>query len=331
MLKGRRKPAPALSPAMHKVSGSISLILFLSALTMVSPAQTGSSETPVESKRAEQAASLAESGRCSEALPILARSTSHIADKQLQKRAGLDGVRCATLLQRWTELLDFTRTLNQRFPHDPEVLYVSIHAYSDLSNQAAKELAQTAPNSPPALEMDAEVNEMQGKWDQAAADYQKILEQNPRYPGIHFRLARLLLSRPDPGPDFRDKAKKDLQQELEIDPANAGAEYVSGELARQMEDFPAAEQHFTRATTLEPTFADAYVGLGMSLVAQKKYQQAIAPLESAVKLEPGNPVAHYGLGTAYARTGRKEDAERQFALQQQAAEHSGGQGDKNPQ
>ena len=316
---------------MHKLPGSISLVLFVSALTGASTAQNTGSGAVIDSAKAEQAASLAESGHCAEALPVLARSTAHLADKQLQKRVGLDGVRCATLLQRWTELLDFTRTLNQRFPHDPEILYVSIHAYSDLSNQAAKELAQTAPNSPSALEMDAEVNEMQGKWDQAAADYQKILEQNPRYPGVHFRLARLLLSRPDPGPDFRDKAKKDLQEELEIDPANAGAEYVSGELARQTEDFPAAEQHFTRATTLDPNFADAYVGLGMSLVAQKKYQQAIAPLEAAVKLQPESPVAHYGLGTAYARTGRKEDAERQFALQQQAAEHAGAQGEKNPQ
>ena len=317
---------------MCKLTGSISLVLLVSAISAASTAQTAGSEAATDSKqRAEQAASLAENGRCAEALPLLARSTTHLADRQLQKRAGLDGVRCATLLQRWTAVLDFTRMLNQQFPHDPEILYLSIHAYSDLSNQAAKELAQRAPNSIPAIELDAEVNEMQGKWDRAAADYQKILDQNPRYPGIHFRLARLLLSRPDPGPDFRDQAKKHLQQELEIDPANAGAEYVSGELARQTEDFAGAEQHFTRATTLEPSFGDAYVGLGMSRVAQKKYQEAIAPLEAAVKLEPGNPVAHYGLGTAYARTGRKEDAERQFALQQQAAEHAGGQGDKNPQ
>jgi tetratricopeptide (TPR) repeat protein len=315
---------------MHKLPGSIYLVLLLSAVSVASTAQSPGSGIAIDSKRAEQAASLAESGRCAEALPVLARSTAHLTDKQLQKRAGLDGLRCATLLQRWTELLDFTRTLNQQFPHDPEILYVSVHAYSDLSNQAARELAQKAPNSIPAIEMDAEVNEMQGKWDQAEADYQKILEQNSRYPGIHFRLARLLLSRPNPGPDFQERAKKDLQQELEIDPANAGAEYVSGELARQAEDFPGAEQHFARAKTLDPSFADAYVGLGMSLVAEKKYQEAIAPLEAAVKLQPGNPVAHYGLGTAYARTGRKEDAERQFALQQQAAEHAG-QGDKNPQ
>jgi tetratricopeptide (TPR) repeat protein len=316
---------------MHKPPWSISLLLVVSAVSGVSTPQVPGAGTTIDPKRAEQAASLAESGRCAEALPILARNIAHLSDKQLQKRAGLDGVRCATLLQRWTELLDFTRMLNQQFPYDPEILYVSVHAYSDLSNQAARDLAEKAPNSLPALEMDAEVNEMRGKWDQAEADYQKILEQNPRYPGIHFRLARLLLSRPNPGPDFQERAKKDLQQELEIDPANAGAEYVSGELARQAEDFPAAEQHFARAKTLDPGFADAYLGLGMSLVAEKKYQEAIAPLETAVKLQPGNPVAHYGLGTAYSRTGRKEDAERQFALQQQAAEQTGGEGEKNPQ
>ena len=86
--------------------------------------------------------------------------------------------------------------------------------------------------------MDADASEPQGKWDQAEKDYRKILEQNPRYPGIHFRLARLILSRPSPPPDFAEQAKKELQQELEIDPANAGAEYVLGELARQAQDLP---------------------------------------------------------------------------------------------
>src|SRR5581483_9091920 len=102
---------------------------------------------------AEHAASLAESGHCSEALPLLTRTTPHITDRDLQKRAGLDGVRCATLLGRQGPLLYLVRVLNQHFPHDPEVLYVTVHAYSDLSNAAARELAQTAPTSIPALEM----------------------------------------------------------------------------------------------------------------------------------------------------------------------------------
>jgi tetratricopeptide (TPR) repeat protein len=208
---------------------------------------------------------------------------------------------------------------------------VTVHAYSDLSSRAARELAQAAPTSIPALEMDAEANEMQGKWDQAEKNYRKILEEKPRYPGIHFRLARLLLSKPNPGPDFQDEAKKELQQELAIDPGNAGADYVLGELARETQDLPEAIQRFTKATQLNPAFADAYLGLGMSLLAQKSYADAVAPLQSAVKLQPENPTAHYGLATAYARTGRKEDADREFALQQQAAARAGGPGAQPPQ
>jgi tetratricopeptide (TPR) repeat protein len=317
---------------MYKLSDLALVIFFPIAVSLSSTAQV-SGKTPAVSPNAtaEHAASLAESGSCSEALPVLAKTAAHVTDKELQKRVGLDGVRCATLLQQSGQLLDFVRILNQQFPHDPEVLYVSVHAYSDLSTRAAQELARTAPNSIPSLEMDAEANEVQGNWDQAEKDYRKILEENPRYPGIHFRLARLLLSKPNPPADFQDQAKKELQQELEIDPANAGAEYVLGELARQANDFPDAIQHFTKATKFDPNFADAYLGLGVSLLTEKKYAEAVAPLEMAAKLQPGNPAAHYSLATAYARTGRKEDAQREFALQQQAAEHTGNQGAPNPQ
>jgi tetratricopeptide (TPR) repeat protein len=317
---------------MRKLSELTFLILFAFAVSLSATAQVSSKTAAVSpNTAAEHAASLAESGHCSEALPLLAKTVAHTTDRELQKRVGLDGVRCATLLQQSGQLLDFVRILNQQFPHDPEVLYISVHAYSDLSTRAAQELARTAPNSIPSLEMDAEANEVQGKWDQAEKDYRKILEENPRYPGVHFRLARLLLSKPNPPPDFQDQAKKELQQELEIDPANAGAEYVLGELARQASDFPTAIQHFTKATKLDPNFADAYLGLGVSLLTEKNYTEAVAPLEMAVKLQPGNPAGHYSLATAYARTGRKEEAQRELALQQQAAEHTGGQGAHTPQ
>ena len=306
------------------------LILLALAMTIPSGAQTSNKTAqvpPIGASAAEHAASLAESGHCSEALPSLSRTAGHLVDQDLQKRVALDGVRCATLLQRWDTLLDFTRILNQQFPHDPEVLYVLVHAYSDLSNQATRELAQAAPNSLPALELDAEANELQGKWDEAEKDYRKILQENPRYPGIHFRLARLLLSKPNPSEDFRDQAKKELQQELEIDPANAGAEYVLGELARQAGDFDEAIKHFKKATQFDPNLGEAYLGLGVSLSAEKKFAEAVAPLEMAVKLQPSNPAAHYSLGTAYSRTGRKSDAEHEFSLQ----EHAAAPGGQNPQ
>lgn len=315
---------------MRKFSKLGPSIFFAIAVSVTSTAQVSSKTTVVTSSAAEHAAALAESGGCSEALPSLAKAAPHVTDKELQKRVGVDGVRCATLLRQFGLLLDFVRLLNQQFPHDPEVLYVSVHAYSDLSNRSAQELARTAPNSIPALEMDAEANEVQGKWDQAEKDYRKILEENPHYSGIHFRLARLILSKPNPAPDFQEQAKKELQQELDIDPANAGAEYILGELARQAGAFPEAVEHFTKAIKFDPNFADAYLGLGVSLLTEKKYTEAVPPLEMAVKLQPGNPAGHYSLATAYARTGRKEDGERELALQKEIEDHTGGQGGQNP-
>lgn len=311
--------------------GLIGLALFLSAGSLLSAAQnSGKADLPI-AKTAQDAASQAEAGHCSEALPILAGAAGHLKDKELEKRVDLDGVRCATLLQSWSHVADFVRALQRDFPRDPEALYTAVHAWSDLSTHAAEELAQTAPDSVPALELDAEANEVQGRWDDAEKDYRTILKSNPRYPGIHFRLARLLLSRPNPPSDFQDQAKKELQTELEIDPSNAGAEYVSGELARQMQDYPAAIEHFAKARTINPGFGDAYLGQGMALLSEKKYQDAIAPLQIAVKLEPQNPAGHYNLATAYARTGQKEAAEREFALQQQTAQQANPAGGTSPQ
>ncbi len=314
--------------AQFRLAYHLGLALAASALSL---AQATSKPTAASTEAAEHAATLAEAGRCGEALPLLNRFVARITDKELQKRVALDGVRCATALQQHEALQEFLRVLSRQFPRDPEVLYVLTHAYSDLSSRAAQELAQTAPTSIPAMEMDADANEQQGKWDEAEKDYRKILEQNPRYPSIHFRLARLLLSKPNPAPEFAEQAKKELQAELAIDPANAGAEYVLGELARQAQDLAAAEQHFAKATELDPNFADAYLGLGMSLLAEKKYPQAVAPLEKAVKMQPANPAGHYSLATAYARTGRKEEAEKEFALQQQTSGAAGGQGAQPPQ
>jgi len=48
-------------------------------------------------------------------------------------------------------------------------------------------------------------------------------------------------------------------------------------------------------------------------------------------MQPGNPAGHYSLATAYARSGRREDADREFALQQQTSGAAGGQGAQNPQ
>src|SRR5438874_7770725 len=112
-----------------KLSPSILLLCAVGA----SWAQVSGKSVAIAPVAAEHAATLAEGGHCTEALPILTKTAAHIADKELQKRVGLDGVRCATALQQMEPLQDFLRLLSRQFPHDPQVLYVLTHAYSDLA------------------------------------------------------------------------------------------------------------------------------------------------------------------------------------------------------
>ena len=257
---------------------------------------------------------LARSGRCGEAIPLLKREIAQSRDKDLRRNAGFAGVRCAMVNNQFDAATDFLRQLTRQFPNDPEVLYTAVHTYSDLATRASQQLATTAPNSAQAHELNAESLEMQGKWDQAEKEYRHILQIDPHQLGIHFKIGRLLLSEPNAPPDAAEQARKEFQQELRIDPSNAGAEYVLGELARQAQDSDGAIQHFTRATKLDPNLSEAFLGLGMALISAKRFPDAVPTLESAVRLEPQNPAAHYNLGLAYTRVGRKEEAERQFAI-----------------
>jgi tetratricopeptide (TPR) repeat protein len=279
----------------------------------------------------ERAIKLAQNGRCEEALPALKRASQPGTDKTVRRTAAFAGVRCAMLINQTDAAVDFLQTLNREFPNDPDVLFVSVHTYSDLSTKAAQQLAMTAPNSIEGHKLNAEALEAQGKWDAAEKEYKAILAQNPQLPGIHFLLGRLLLSKPDAGPTAGEEAKKEFQAELKIDPSNAGAEYVLGEMARQDSQWNDAIQHFSRATQLDAGFGDAFLGLGSALLSAKRFADAIPPLQTAVKLEPRNPGAHYNLATALTRAGRREEADKEFAIHRQMTQKGDAGQDAQPQ
>ena len=312
----------------------LALALFLAACSLCAPeahAQAPKkSPSPEVASSGKQAVNLAKTGHCKESLPGLKRAAQHSADPALKRDVGFVGVRCAMALGETESAVDFLRFLNREFPRDPDVLYLAVHTYSDLSTRASLELATNAPGSPQAHQLNAEALEVQGKWDEAEKEYRQILSQNPQMPGIHYRLGRILLSKPDFSPAVAEQAKGEFQQELEIDPSNAGAEYVLGALARQNQQWDEAILHFSKAAKLDAGFGDAFLDLGTSLVSVKKYSEAIPPLETAVKLEPQNPTAHYSLAVAYRRGGRQTDADREFAIHRKMTDQGGQGADAQP-
>ena len=264
-------------------------------------------------------ASLAEGGQCQDALPYLEKDYPRATDPPLKRVLGTDAVRCNMVLSKPDGAVDFIRLLSRDFADDPEVLYLSSQLYSELSTRASQRLLMTAPGSPQAHQLNAEVLEMQDKPNEAIEEYRKVLALNPRAPGIHYRVGRLLLAGPR-GPTTLDDARREFEEELTIDPGNAAAEYELGEMARQARQWDQAIEHFARAAQLEPEFTEALIGLGKSLVSAGRAREAVAPLENAVKLDPQNPNAHYQLSFAYRRLGREPEAQKELAAYKETHE-----------
>jgi tetratricopeptide (TPR) repeat protein len=255
---------------------------------------------------------LGETGKCPEALPYLRKANTRGLNDDLTKTIGQVGLRCAMLLNQQDDAVDFLRHLRHEFPRDPDIQFLSVHVFSDLSIRASQDLLFTNPAAYQVHQLNAESLEVQGRWDDAMYEYRTVLEKNPKLPGIHYRIGRLILSKPKTATTF-DDARKEFDAELSINPNNPGAEYVLGEMAREEEDWPDAIQHFGKAVRLDSNFADALIGYGRSLNAAGKADDAVAPLEQAVKLQPRNPTAHYHLAIALRRAGKKDDADREFA------------------
>ena len=275
-------------------------------------------KTPAEgtSSAAERGIGLASKGRCKEALPILKRAGAELTNKDLKYDVLMSTARCSIGLEQTETAVRTLLELNRSFGKDPEVLYLTTHYYSELALKASHELAVMAPSSAQAQQLEAEAFESQGEWDKAITQYRKILEQNPQRHGIHYRMGRLFLTKSPP--DAED-ASKEFEEELKLDPNSAASEFLLGEIARQAGQWEEAIRHFGRATKLDEGFVEAYLALGISMNADGKFADAVEPLEDYVKMQPDDPAGHYQLATAYARTGRKQDAQREMALQQETA------------
>ena len=306
-----------MCPRPRAVSFLIGLSFFL---TLGASGQAAKKNPAPTGTNAEHAIALAESGHCPEALPLLKRAIGQTADRDLKKRIGLDGLHCAMTRDVPYDSLDFLAALTREFPRDPDVLYAATHAFSDLSLRASQDLAREAPFSFQVHELNAEALELQGRWDEAAVEYRKILDINPMLPGVHARLGRALLSKPQATPADTEQAKKAFEEEIEIDPKNAVAEFVLGQIAADAGDSATAIRHFEKAAKLDTSFAEAYLGLGTSLNSVKRYREAIPPLEAYEKMAPDSPTGHYQLALAYAGAGRREDANREAQLQRQSSE-----------
>jgi predicted Zn-dependent protease len=301
---------------------------FVVAVTVVVMTGCVHAQTAAASARPEaparisitQAISMAGQGRCQEALPVLRAGVPKISDKEQRLSAAMAQARCGMSLDDYGTAVAGLLQMKRDAPRNPEVLYVWAHYFSQIGNRAAQELANIEPDSVQAHRLEAEALEAQGKGDEAIAIYRRILEKDPNARDVHFRIAQILLNAPVSGQKNEEAAHAELDAELRLNPYNAAAEFILGELSRRAGQWEPAIEHFARAAKFDAGFIEASLALGMSLNAAGKFVDAIPPLERYVKAAPADPAGHYQLAMAYARTGNREAAMRETELQRQAAE-----------
>ena len=276
------------------------------------PAVADKARTPVE-----RGIDLASTGHCQEALRILQKADLRVLNKNSRYEASMAIAQCGMSMDEEDAVLESLLLLNREFPNDAKVLYITTRYYSELANRAAQKLLNRAGDSAEAQELLAESYQARGEFENATAKYRKILEQYPTQPGIHYQLGRIILAKPLT-PELAEDARKEFEAELQINPGSPAAEFMLGDLAWRQQRSEEAIEHFSRATKLDVSLAQPYLGLGIALNGAGKFADAIESLKKYVELDPGDPAGYYQLAIAYARSGNKQEAERQRSLQLEA-------------
>lgn len=274
--------------------------------------------------------SLSELGEFKDALPHLEKGFKQNSETEVKRMCGLQLLRAYTELGRDSDAVETSLSLNKLYPNDPEILYHTGRVYGNFAYVVMERLHDEAPNSVWMLQAQGEANESQKNYDSAIMSYNHVLTVDPHRPGIHYRLGRVYLARfgASQSPEDRASAKKEFAAELDTDPQNGNAQYELAQMAADENDMSEARKQFEAVLTRFPDFEQALVGLGGVYLQSQSAAQAVAPLESATRLDARDEVAWYRLALAEKAVGNRDAAQK--AMDTFRALHASSSAAQNP-
>lgn len=139
-----------------------------------------------------------------------------------------------------------------------------------------------------------------------------LLAKHPNDPDLNYVLGSLLFLEVK-----FDEAAKYLSRSVQLRPNQSAAYYYLGLVAEGKGDNQKAANTFRDVLDRDPQYGAAWEGLGRVLLNEKQYPEAKEALEKAVLLSPNSVKAHYQLGILLGRTGKQDEAQKQFEIVQQ--------------
>ncbi|HXV65408.1 MAG TPA: tetratricopeptide repeat protein [Vicinamibacteria bacterium] len=126
-------------------------------------------------------------------------------------------------------------------------------------------------------------------------------------PEIHNNLGRVYLQNGEP-----DKARREFEKALELDPDNADALLSIAQIHRVEGRVVQAEQLVKRALQADPNSIGALSQLAEIKRDLDDLDEAIRLFREALRIDDSQPFVHLGLGDVLQRAGQFEEAERAF-------------------
>ncbi len=144
----------------------------------------------------------------------------------------------------------------------------------------------------------------QKKFDEARPAFEQVVKEHTNYPNIHYAYGLFFIELRDV-PNTVDQMK----QEIANNPKNVIARLRIAAVEFK-EDSAAGIPYAEDAVKLDPQSPFGHYMLGLLRLDVDDYLKAIPELEIAQKGMPREPKIYFALGTAYSRSGRKQDAVR---------------------
>src|ERR1700728_934276 len=188
--------------------------------------------------------------------------------------------------------------------------YISAKRYDDARRALARQY-DFGPDSAAAWLVTARILLRQELTAPAAAAAQRAVQLDPHMPLAHRLMGEIDLANGDvPG------ALGELEKEVKVNPLDGETYDRMGDAYLRNGQYLLAQQVLDRAVLLEPNASGPYILLGKTLLEEKDPVTATMYLERAEKMDPSNSMTHMLLARAFAASGRKDDANREFqALQ----------------
>jgi tetratricopeptide (TPR) repeat protein len=184
----------------------------------------------------------------------------------------------ALRMSRWQDAIDaFQQTVRVR-KHDPIALWGLARAYTGLS-----------------------------KFEDARREFTRYIAVRPDDSSGHCALGMTLAAL-----ERSAEARTQFEQSIALVPAQTESYYRLALLDLDSKDLDSAAKNLRHALEHDPKHAGALGALGRVEFEQKHYAEAINLLEQALAHDDSPAVAHYYLGLAYSRTGRKPESDQEL-------------------